>query len=95
MPIRRYRHTKKKRLEMIRFYRLRKGRRVYNTRSASIEPLFDCVKETFGISAAPVRGFENVSSYLLSCVFVYQMAVYYNCVRGSAVPRCVRYMLGS
>ncbi len=94
-PIRRFRHTKKNRLEMIRFYRSRKGQGIYGTRRVSIEPLFDCVKETFGISVAPVRGLENVSSYLLSCVFVYQIAVYYNCVRGSKHPRCVRYMLGN
>lgn len=94
-PIRRFRHTKKKRLEMIRFYRSRKGQSIYRTRRVSIEPLFDCIKETFGVSISPVRRFESVSSYLLACVFVYQVAVYYNCIRGSERPRCVRYMLGN
>ena len=94
-PIRRFRHTKKKRLDLIRFYKSRKGQRIYRTRRVSIEPLFDCIKETFGISVVLVRGFDNVSSHLLTCVFVYQMAVYYNCVRGSDKPRCVRHMLGN
>lgn len=94
-PIRRFRHTKKKRLEMIRFYKSAKGQRIYRTRRVSIEPFFDCIKETFGISIVPVRRFENVSPYLLSCIFVYQMAVYYNCVRGSDRPRCIRHMLGN
>ena len=94
-PIRRRRHTKKKRLELIRFYRSRKGWKIYRKRSASIEPLFDCIKETFGVTVAPARGFENVSSYLLSCVFVYQMAIYYNRVTDNDRPRCVRHMLGN
>ncbi len=94
-PIRRFRHTKKKRLELIRFYRSRKDQKIYRTRRVSIEPLFDCVKETFCVSVVPVRGFESVSSYLLACVFAYQVAVYYNCVTGSDRPRCVRYMLGN
>jgi len=94
-PIRRYRHTKGPRLDLISFYKSRKGQQVYGTRSVSIEPLFQCIKETFGISSVPVIGFENVSSYLLMCVFVYQITVYYNCIVGKDKPRCIRYMLGN
>jgi hypothetical protein len=94
-PIRRYRHTKGERLKMISFYKSRNGRRIYRIRSVSIEPLFECLKDTFGISACPVIGFENVSSYLLMCVLVYQLAVYYNCITGSNNPRCVKWMLGN
>jgi hypothetical protein len=94
-PVRRYRHTKGSRLGLISFYRSRKGQKVYGARGVSIEPLFQCIKDTFGISSVPVIGFDNVSSYLLMCVFVYQVAVYYNCVIGSDKPRCVRYMLGN
>jgi hypothetical protein len=32
--------------------------------------LFDCIKETFGVSVALVRGFVNIPSYLLGCVFL-------------------------
>jgi hypothetical protein len=94
-PIRRYRHTKGSRLELISFYKSRKGQKVYGTRSVSIEPLFCTIKDTFGISSIPVIGFENVSSYLLMCVFVYQIAVYYNCIVGNDKPRCIKYMLGN
>ncbi|MGI0074347.1 MAG: transposase [Nitrosotalea sp.] len=94
-PIRRYRHTKGDRLKMISFYKSRKGQSIYRNRSVSIEPLFECVKNTFGISVSPVRGFENVSSYLLMCVFVYQVAVYYNCIMDNENPRCVKRMLGN
>lgn len=94
-PIRRYRHTKGERLELIRFYRSRKGQGIYCTRSRSVEPLFECIKGTFGISSVPVTGSENVTSYLLMCVFVYQISVYYNCIVGSDKPRCIRQMLGN
>lgn len=92
-PIRRYRHTKGKRLELIRFYKSRKGQSIHRKRGISIEPLFECVKGTFGISSAPVVGFENVSSYLLMCVFAYQLAVYYNCITNTKNPRCIKHML--
>jgi hypothetical protein len=94
-PIRRYRHTKGSRLGLVRFYKSRKGQKVYGTRSVSIEPLFQCIKETFGISSVPVIGFGNVSSYLLMCVFVYQIAVYYNTIVGNEKPRCIKYMIGN
>lgn len=94
-PIRRYRHTKGERLQMIRFYKSRCGRKIYNKRNVSTEPSFQCIKDVFGISVMPVRGFENARSYVLSCVLVYQLAVYYNCVIGSDNPRCIKRMLGN
>lgn len=72
-PVRRYRRTKSERLELISFYKSRKGQKIYRNRSVSIEPLFCIIKETFGIVTSPVRGFDNVSSYILMCVFVYQI----------------------
>jgi len=94
-PIRRYRHTKGPRLDLISFYKSRKGQRIYGTRSVSIESLFQCIKDTFGVSSVPVIGFANVSSYLLMCVLVYQIAVYYNCIMGKNNPRCIKWMLGN
>ncbi len=94
-PVRRYRHTKGERLEMISFYKSRKGQKIYHNRGVSIEPLFECIKDTFGTSVSPVIGFDNVSSYLLMCVFVYQIAVYYNCIMDNENPRCVKRMLGN
>ena len=92
-PIRRYRHTKGERLKRYHFFRSRKGQRIIRKRSA-IERMFDRTKDTFGISYLPVRGKSNVSSYVLMCVFVYQIAIYYNCVTGRTRPQCVRHMLG-
>jgi IS5 family transposase len=94
-PIRRYRRTKGDRLKLVSFYKSSRGQRIYWNRSVSIEPLFQCIKDTFGISVLPVRGFDNVSSYILMCVLVYQIAVYRNCILGSKNPRCVKYMLGN
>jgi hypothetical protein len=94
-PICRYRHTKGERLKLIKFYRSRTGQKIYRTRSPSIEPLIQCIKDAFGISVMPVYGFENVRSYVLMCFFVYQPAVYYNCVMNHDSPRCVKRMLGN
>jgi hypothetical protein len=94
-PIRRYRHTKGERLRLIKFYRSRLGQNIYSTRSPSIEPLIQCVKDAFGISVMPVYGFENVRSYVLMCVLVYQLAVYYNCVMDNPNPRCIKRMIGN
>ena len=94
-PIRRYRHTKGERLRMIRFYQSRRGKKIYNKRNVSAEPSFQCIKDTFGISVMPVRGFENARSYVLLCVLAYQLAVYYNCVMGNDNPRCIKKMLGN
>ncbi len=94
-PIRRYRRTKGERLKLVAFYKSRKGQRIYWNRNVTIEPLFQCIKDTFGLSVLTVRGFENVSSYILMCIFVYQIAVYYNCICGSKNPRCVKHMIGN
>lgn len=94
-PIRRYRHTKGERLRLVAFYRSKQGQRIYRNRSVSIEPLFQCIKEIFGLSVLSVRGFANVSSYMLMCVLVYQLAVYYNCMVGIDKTRCVKQMLGN
>ena len=92
-PIRRYRHTAGERLKRYHFFRSRKGQGIIHKRSA-IERMFDRTKDTFGISYLPVRGKRNVSSYVLMCVFVYQVAIYYNCVMGRTRPQCVKHMLG-
>lgn len=94
-PVRQYRHTKGERLEIISFYKSRKGQKIYRNRCVSIEPLFCTVKETFGMDPLPVRGFDNVFSYLLMCVLVYQVVVYYNCITGNVNPRHIKRMLGN
>jgi hypothetical protein len=93
-PIRRHRHTKGVRLKRYHFFRSRKGQGIIRKRGA-IERMFDRTKDTFGISYLPVRGERNVTSYVLVCVFVYQIAIYYNCMMNSRNPQCVKHMLGS
>jgi hypothetical protein len=93
-PIKRYRHTKGIRLKRHHFFRSKKGQGIIRKRN-SIERLFDRMKDTFGIEPLPVRGMPNASSYVLMCVFVYQIAIYYNCMMGVSKPQCVKHMLGN
>jgi len=40
------------------------------------------------------KGFDNVKSFVLVCVLVYQLAVYYNCIiEKKDNPRIVKRML--
>jgi len=94
-PIKRYKNTPQERLELVEFYNSKEGQMVYSTRKISVEPLFEILKDTFGIGTLPVRGFEMSASFVLSCVFVYQLIVYYNCITCNDRPRCVKRMLGN
>jgi hypothetical protein len=93
-PIKRYRHTKGIRLKRYHFFRSGRGQKIIRRRN-SIERMFDRIKDTFGISYLPVKGERNVTSYVLMCVFVYQIAIYYNCMMGVNKPQCVKHMLGN
>ena len=92
-PIKKYDHTPPERLALVEFYESEEGQEIYQNRKISIEPLFEILKDTFGIRVLPVRGFENVKSFVLVCVLVYQLMVYYNCVTEQENPRTVKRML--
>ncbi len=92
-PVKKYPSTPPARIKLIGFYNSAVGRKLYSQRKISIEPLFEIIKDTFNIRTVPVKGFENVQSFVLICVLVYQLAVYYNCVIGSGNPRIVKRML--
>jgi len=92
-PIKAYDGTPPERLELVKFYESDEGQEIYSNRKISIEPLFEILKSTFGIRVMPVRGFENVKSFVLVCILVYQLMVYYNCVTGMENPRIVKRML--
>ena len=64
------------RLKRYCLFKSKKGQAMIRKRGA-IERLFDRIKDTFGVSPLPVRGYDNVSSHVLTCVFVYQIAIYY------------------
>ena len=92
-PIKKYDSTPPERLKLVKFYNSDEGREIYSNRKISIEPLFEILKSTFGIRAMPVQGFENVKSFVLVCVLVYQLMVYYNCVTEQENPRITKRML--
>ncbi len=92
-PIKQYLHTLPERINLVEFYNSLIGQELYRDRKISIEPLFEILKSTFRIGILPVKGFDNVKSFVLICVLVYQLAVYYNCVIGNENPRVVRRML--
>jgi len=92
-PIKKYHSTLPDRMKLVEFYNSKEGQKLYSQRKISIEPLFEILKGTFGIRVLPVKGFGNVKSFVLICVLVYQLAVYYNCVTKVENPRIVKRML--
>ena len=92
-PIKKYHSTPPERLKLVEFYNSKEGQKLYSQRKISIEPLFEILKDTFNIRKLSVKGFANVHSFVLICVLVYQLAVYYNCVTKVENPRIVKRML--
>lgn len=92
-PIKKYTRTPPDRIKLVEFYDSKEGQELYAQRKITIEPLFEYLKDTFNIRVLPVKGFANVQSFVLICVLVYQLAVYYNCVTKVDNPRIVKRML--
>ena len=92
-PIKKYHSTLPDRLKLVEFYDSKEGQELYAQRKISIEPLFEYLKDMFNIRVLPVKGFEKVKSFVLICILVYQLAVYYNCVTKVENPRIVKRML--
>lgn len=92
-PIKIYPSTPSERINLADFYNSIQGQELYSQRKVSIEPLFQTLKDIFGIRQVPVKGLYNVKSFVLICVLVYQLAVYYNCIIGVENPRIVKRML--
>ena len=87
-----YPHTPPGRIRLAEFYDSPIGQELYSDRKVSIEPLFEVLKSTFDIRTVPVKGLYNVRSFVLVCVLVYQLAIYYNCIKADN-PRIVKGML--
>jgi len=79
-PIKQYPRTPPERINLVEFYDSVIGQ-LYADRKISIESLFEILKSTFGIRTVPVQGLYNVKSFVLICVLVYQLAVYYNYIQ--------------
>lgn len=92
-PIKTYPSTPSERIKLAEFYDSVIGQELYWNRKISIEPLFEIFKDTFNIRTVPVKGLYNVKSFVLICVLVYQLAVYYNCIIGNENPRKIKRML--
>jgi len=92
-PVKKYPHTPPDRIRLAEFYDSVFGQELYADRKISIEPLFEVLKSTFDIRTVPVKGLYNVRSFVLVCVLVYQLAVYYNCITKVDNPKIVKRML--
>jgi len=94
-PVERYENTSKKRLDLVCFYESEMGQSIYNRRRISIEPLIEHIKSVFRIDQLPVRGFQAVSAIVLLSVLLYQIMVYYNCMKNKSNLKSIKYMLGT
>jgi hypothetical protein len=81
-------------VELVFFYESELGRLVYSWRAKSVEPLFEQIKDVFGIDPLPVRGLARAKMFVLLSVLLYQLMVYYNNLAGRE-PRELKHMLGS
>jgi len=93
-PIGRYENTHPERLELVFFYESELGQLVYSWRSKSVEPLFEQIKDVFGVDPLPVRGSRGAESVVLLSVLLYQLMAYYNRLTGRP-SRALKHMLGS
>jgi Transposase DDE domain len=93
-PIGRYENTHPERIELVFFYESDLGQLVYSWRSKSVEPLFEQIKDVFGIDPLPVRGFDKTKMSVLLSVLLYQVMVYYNHLTARPL-RTLKHMLGS
>ncbi len=94
-PVKRYKSTSKKRLELVCFYQSASGQTIYSQRRISIEPLIKHIKSVFRIDPLSVRGFHKVFAIVLLSVLLYQIMVYYNCKTEKINPKSIKYMLGT
>ena len=94
-PVKRYKNTSKKRLEIVCFYQSVLGQAIYSQRRISVEPLIEHIKSVFRIDPLPVHGFHKVSAIVLLSVLLYQIMVYYNCKMNKSNPKSIKYMLGT
>ena len=73
----------------------REGKKTYDLRKVSVEPMQGRLKDLFGLDPLPVRGETAVRTYVLGCVFVYQIAIFYKCVRKLSYPLQIKSYLHS
>jgi hypothetical protein len=92
VPMEKRKHTSIKRLPYIRFFKSKRGRRLFRLRKITVEPMYDILKSIFELNPVWMKGKRNVHPLLLLSVLVYQLLLLYNFVNGKAVSR-VKYIL--
>lgn len=80
-PLRQRGRLKGQRLERQRFYKSKQGKKFYKRRT-DIERLNGHLKALFLIDPFPVKGLQNVNTYLSLVMLLYLVAVYYNFTNG-------------
>jgi hypothetical protein len=74
----------RRRLERQKFYKSRRGKRIYKRRSQTVEPFNEWFKALFELdNRVWHRGLQNNQTQLLAAVFAYQLLVRYNHRRGN------------
>ncbi len=92
-PVKRYKSTSKKRLELASFYQSALGQAIYSQRRISIEPLIEHIKSVFRIDQLSVCGFHKVSAIVFLSVLLYHIMVYYNCKTRNSNAKSIKCIL--
>jgi len=92
VPMEKHIHTSSKRLPYIRFFKSKRGQRLFRLRKITVEPMFEILKSLFSLEPVWMKGKQNVQSLLLLIVFTYQLLLLFNFVNGRAVSH-VKYIL--
>jgi len=92
VPMEKYKHTASQRLAYIRFFKSKRGQRLFRLRKITVEPMFDILKSLFSLEPVWMRGKQNAQPLLLLCVYAYQLLLLFNFVNGRPTSH-VKYIL--
>jgi hypothetical protein len=92
VPMETYKHTASQRLAYIRYFKSKRGQRLFRLRKITVEPMFDILKSLFLLEPVWMKGKQNVQPLLLLCVYAYQLLLLFNFVNGRPASH-VKYIL--
>ena len=78
VPMKKRPNTNDERIPYIKFYHSKHGRKIYDQRGKTIEPLFGYIKELFSTTKLKMKGLKNVQAYLSITIWLYQILIYVN-----------------
>ncbi|MDI6688947.1 MAG: transposase [Actinomycetota bacterium] len=94
-PVEVKKHTKKERRKEAEFFNSKEERAIYKNRSITIEPFFGQIQEIFALSdKLPVKHLDRVKTLVLTCIFTFQCAVYFNIINDYS-PMRVKHLIWS